>query len=272
VSTLGNLFAAINTINQPSQGARNIFLEGIIVAGSYKPDLATVQVTLGHTYAAASYPNAGPPVVVTASLATIGYGDQYGPVGGERALVIKAGTHWIALLEFGTDDSPNVPSGERWITHRKPARSANDANYGTNGEYTPSPVNSYTKWTNDGSSVGDNKGGWKTLVGETGVIQTSGGITITIDDAANQAKITMPGGLTIIADNASNTLQIGGSGTSSGDAIVRQSDLQSALNTLVSTIHTWATANFSTGASGSGWTGATPTAPTATGSSTSYTA
>lgn len=110
-----------------SQDAPVAVLEGVLQAGSYDPTNGTVQVVIGHTVAAAGFDDGDQPMIVTASLATVGYGDQYGPIGNERALVLRAGTHYIAFIEFGPDDSPGVPSGERWIVHRNPQTGDVDA-------------------------------------------------------------------------------------------------------------------------------------------------
>lgn len=231
-----------------------VVLEGIIQAGSYDPTVGTVQISIGHTVAAASFNDGDQPDIVTAALATIGYGDQYGPVGNERALVLRAGTHYVALIEFGPDDSPNAPSGERWTIHRN-SSGATDA---------------YDKITNDGATAGDGKAGRRILVGEYAVIQTTGGLQVTLNDKAGisgQIELTA-GSLTLIMDANTGTLQIGGSGTTSGDAIMRQSDIVSLLSSLATNLQTWANANFAGGTN----TKPGPTMPSPAGSSKSFSA
>lgn len=194
----------MNAINKKSQGEENIFIEGVIIAGSYLPSNGTAQVLLAHTYMAAGYNDGTQPVIVRATLATIGYGDQYGPVGGERCLVIRAGTHWVALIEFGPDDSPGVPAGERWIVHRQPSTAESD--YSANGTYTPGPINAYTKYSNDGSTAGGNKGGVTSLVGETGTTHTANGHLDQMDDKTQTITRTSAGGHTVTLNDAVKTV------------------------------------------------------------------
>ncbi len=88
-----------------------------------------------------------------------------------------------------------------------------------------------------------------------------------LSDAAQTAVVTAAKDLITIAA-LSGTVQLQGSGTAAGDGIVRQSDLQSALNAFASAIQTWGAAHFQTGTS----TPPAPSAPTAAGSSKSFTA
>jgi hypothetical protein len=93
-------------------------------------------------------------------------------------------------------------------------------------------------------------------------------VSVTCDNTAAQIIITA-GSFSLIVDKATGTVQIGGSGTTSGDAIVRQSDLQNALTAMASNILAWANANYAHG-TGTAVTG--PAAPTPTASQKSYTA
>jgi hypothetical protein len=87
-----------------------------------------------------------------------------------------------------------------------------------------------------------------------------------MSDAAKTALVTCAANLiTIMA--SSGTVQIQGSGTASGDAIVRVSDLQTVINTLCTTVlPAWGAAHFQSGTS----TPATISAPTVTGSTKAF--
>lgn len=92
-------------------------------------------------------------------------------------------------------------------------------------------------------------------------------VSVATDNATGKVTITA-GSFSIIVDKTSGTLQIGGSGTASGDALMRASDVQSALNSLATDLKTWANANFQSGTNAA----AAPSVPTVTGSSKSFTA
>ncbi len=261
-----NVLAMMSTLN--AQGQRPVVTEGIILAGSYDATTGTVQVIMGHTVAAATFqhPNGQQitPTVVGASLQVTGYGDQYGPIGGERCLLVQCGTQFTAFLEFDQDDSPGAPSGERWIVHRSPIN--------------PQNITGYTKWTNDGATGGDGLGGWQTLGGNYASLATTGGITFVLNDTANTATITGSNGLQISINKATGTINIGGGSTnlvnvsggsssiavgssgvifngvsaSSANGIVRQSDLAAFLTQLNSALAIWASSNLQGGSGASG--------------------
>jgi hypothetical protein len=93
---------------------------------------------------------------------------------------------------------------------------------------------------------------------------------------ANKAWINGPNGvvvsdeaqtITLIIDHASGTIQMAGSGTASGDAICRQSDLQAAVNATMAAVVAWANEHFQAGSN----TAPAPSNPTATGSAKSFT-
>jgi len=223
------ILAMMSTLN--AQGQRPVAIEGIILAGSYNPADGTVQVIMGHTLAAASFelPSGQQvqPTVVGASLVVTGW-DQYGPIGGERCLLVSCGTQYAAFLEFDEDDSPGAPSGERWIVHRNPMN--------------PTQITGYTKWTNDGGTVGDNTGGWTTLAGSYGKLFTAGGLSVTLNDDAG-------------------ALTLNGASPTTANAIVRQGDLVAFLSSLSSALNTWASTNLQGGSGASGPTlSFTPTA------------
>jgi hypothetical protein len=92
-------------------------------------------------------------------------------------------------------------------------------------------------------------------------------VSVTCDKATGQVTITA-GGISMIVDKASGTVQIGGSGTGSGDSLMRVSDVQAALNTLATNLKTWANANFQSGTNSA----PVPTVPTVSGSPKTFSA
>lgn len=243
-----NVLSLVSTLQ--NQGEQHILVEGVITSGSYHPSDNTVEVLLGHTYAAAAFqmPNGQQKTFTTvrASLAVFGYGDQYGPIGGERCLVAKCGTQFLAILEFDSDDSLNVPSGERWIVHRNPQN--------------PTEITAYTKWTNDGATVGDGLSGFKNLVGGYAEFVTTDGLSIVMNDSAG--TITLTNGMNTIVLSSSGVL-INGASAVPANGLVRQSDLVAFGTNLITALTTWATLHLQggTGASGPTFT-YTPTGST----------
>lgn len=93
---------------------------------------------------------------------------------------------------------------------------------------------------------------------------------------ANRAWLNGPNGveisdeaqtITIIVDHATGTIQMAGSGTSSGTGVVNETMLQNAMNAVISTIVTWANAHFQAGSNSA----PAPSNPTATGSTKTFT-
>lgn len=74
--------------------------------------------------------------------------------------------------------------------------------------------------------------------------------------------------IALIIDKATATIQMAGSGTASGDALIRKSDLQAALTAFASILMTWGAAHFSSGSSSP----PAPSTPTVTGSTKSFSA
>ena len=228
--------------------------QGIIQ--SYDPTDGTVEVIFGDGAAIITGRQGDgdtPPTERRIPLITNHHGDQAGPIGGERCVVIPTQSGYAAHIIYDEDDSPGAPAGERWITHLDPAT----------GE-----VNAYIKLTNDGKTSGDGLGGNRVLVGAYGTIETTGGHTIALDDTGKQITLTTAGGLTLILDDNTDTIQLAGSGNAAGGAIVRDSDMQAAFNAFAATVQTWGGENFSHGSSSP----PEPTPPTVTGSPKSFTA
>ena len=233
------------------QHEESLGVEGVIVAGSYNPADGTVQAIVAHTVAAAAFQDPGGqqifPTVVGAQLEASGYGDQYGPVGGERCILRRAGTHFTATLEHNSDDSPGAPSGERWSVHYVPS----SVPTGTR------TVNAYMRLTNDGAVGGDGWGGYKVLAGGLGSIATGGGIAFALNDTTATASLTGAANVLISALGGASIAMSGteviinGSPVDVANELVRQSDIVVLLASLQTALTAWASANLQ-GGSGAG--------------------
>ena len=199
---LHDLLAVQSSLNNGGQSGDD--LEGVVVAGSWNPATATVQVTIGDTYAIANDGNGDQFAIITATVGTT-YNDQYGPVGGERVHLQRVGAGWVAHFEHADDDSPGAPAGERWIVKKNAAGS----------------VIAYIKMTNDGYTNGDGFGGIKALVGKFLSFLTAGGYGIQVDD---QNSETLLGQLSAIA-------------TGNPNKVARYSDLQTIVTALNNHYH-----------------------------------
>lgn len=166
--------------DQPSKPV----LEGIVVAGSWDAATATCQVTIGDTYAIPS-DSGDQPDIEQVTIAVGQIGDQYAPVGGERVTLLRTQSGWIALFEHADDDSQQVPSGERWISH-------------VNAQGV---VDAYLRHTNDGPTTGDGLGG-AYYGGNSALTKTTtkGGHSVTLDDTAKLLTIlaNIPGGTNVV--------------------------------------------------------------------------
>jgi hypothetical protein len=223
--------------------------EGNIV--SYDSTDGTVEVLFGDSAAIITGPQGdgdAPPTELHVPLITNHHGDQFGPVGGERCIVIPTQSGYAAHIIYDEDDSPGAPAGERWITHLDPATGN---------------VDSYIKFTNAGSTTNDGKGGLLLGFGELAEIETAGGHGVILDDVAKKVIVKSAGGLTLILDDNTGTIQLAGSGDPTADAIVRQSDLVTLLGQIQAQLQAWALAHVSNGSGNAGpstLTGITPTA------------
>ena len=94
-------------------------IEGVVVAGSYSPATSDATSLRGDTYAAiddqTGQATTHPIVHPRISIATAAHGDQYGPVGNERTVLLPTQSGYIMLFEHQEDDSPGAPSGWRYI-------------------------------------------------------------------------------------------------------------------------------------------------------------
>ncbi|MDE2102102.1 MAG: hypothetical protein KGL39_32955 [Patescibacteria group bacterium] len=188
-------------------------LEGVVISGSWDAVNATCQILIGDTvgYEVPYFGDGiSQPMLVTATLAVPAIGDQYGPVGGERAQVWESQGSYFAKLEHGHDDSPQAPAGERWILHRSAADPVSVA------------YDSGVKLTNDGPNPSDKLGG--THVGENGAIST---LVTKAQTGVNTRDDIMKTG--VGADPATLNPIVNGQPTIGNNA-TRQMDVQSALD------------------------------------------
>lgn len=202
---------AVNSSLASDRSTEDDTVEGIVIAGSWNPVTATIQVVVGDTYAIANDGGGDQFDVRTATIATT-YNDQYGPVGGERVFLVRVGGGYIAHFEHADDDTLGAPAGERWIVHRNKS----------------GVIDSYIKLTNDGSAVGDDKGGLKLGFGELAEIETLGGHSVVLDDAAKKITITSTGGLKIVLDDNTGKVEINSAGAST-DAMMNATQVKAAL-------------------------------------------
>lgn len=242
------VISMVSTLQKQGQDENGI--EGVIQAGSYNPADGSVQVVMAHTVAAAAFTDAGGnqiyPTIVGARLETHGYGDQYGPVGGERCVLRKAGTHYTAILEHNEDDSPGAPSGERWAVHR-----------GTPNGDAPGEVNAWWKLTNDGAP-GDGLGGFKVMAGTRAMLETAGGIVLQLDDATHTA--TLEGAATVLIESTTGQsigvsaagVTFNGASTTAANGLVTRAFLVAFMAQLQTALATWASTSLQGGSGASG--------------------
>lgn len=98
--------------------------KALVVSGSRQASEGTCQVLIGDTIGFENtnfndgYDTLLMPIC---RLISTQVGNQYAPVGGERAIVWHAQCGWLAKLYHGPDDSSLGPSGEQGIQHRSAA-------------------------------------------------------------------------------------------------------------------------------------------------------
>jgi hypothetical protein len=171
-------------------------IAGHVVPGSYHAHDGTVSVLIDDTDAAYQIAKAlGDPTFTLplaqprVPLAVHDPNDQYGPRGGEPAVLIPWQGGYVAKLycDADTDEargagpyySVQAPAGERWIHHR-------------NADGT---IDSGMQLTNDGPAAGDGLGG--TIVGNQGAFtqtQTASGHKIALNDVLETIRIVTAGG------------------------------------------------------------------------------
>ena len=155
-----------------AQNPPPIARDAVVVGGSYQPKDGTAQSMLGDTYAITGL-DGDQYIPQPADVATTQIGDQYGPVGGERVVLIPTQGGPVKLFIHDEDDSPRAPAGERWITHRN-----------ANGQ-----ADSYLKHKNDGPTAGDGLGGVLSNGGALHQTSTSGGHQISLNNKTKQILV-----------------------------------------------------------------------------------
>jgi hypothetical protein len=177
--------------------------EGVVVAGSWIAAESVCQILIGDTVAYESpFFNDGgmnQPLMPICRLETHQIGDQYAPIGGERALAWIGQCGWTCKLVHGPDDTSPVPSGERWIQHRSQAAVVSAAQEAIESGIADPPIpvvwDSALKLTNDGPTTGDGLGG--AILGGVGALtqsQTASGARHTIDDTAQKVEAVTQAG------------------------------------------------------------------------------
>jgi hypothetical protein len=210
---VGDLMALIQSVarDHPVPIAR----EGVVASGSWQgvpnpgadSEAGTVQVIFGDTAAISPDEEGDQPIVhQNIPVATTHLGDQYGPVGGERVVIIPTNSGYLALLRHGDDDTPGAPSGERWISHRN-----------AEGQY-----DSTIKLTND-AAPGDGLGAVRTTA-TIASMNTHAGHVISIDDTTKKITVQSATGHTVVIDDVAKTMTIqtaGGMFTKLDDTLQR---------------------------------------------------
>jgi hypothetical protein len=227
--------------------------EGVVINGSWQPTgefAGTAETLQGDTASVLGDDGDAPISHAHISVGTTAIGDQYGPRGGERAVLLPTQSGWIKIFHHGPDDSPGAPAGELWRCH-----------YNAAGQ-----IDAYIKLTNDGDA-GDALGGLSMLTGSRFVLETASGFTVIIDDVAKAIRLGTPGGLALILDDTLGKILIGKGGLGAPDSVMTQSDAQTLANAIIESVQTAFNTFAATVQSGSGVPPPTVGPVTATGSS-----
>lgn len=190
MASLDDLLALVQAIQRdtPTQPVS----EGVVASGSWDAAEATVQHIFGETAAISPDEDNDQPLSVDKMLvATTGIGDQYAPVGNERTVAIPTPSGHVLLFVHGPDDTPQAPSGERWIVH-----------YNAAGQ-----VDAFIKHTNDGPTTGDGLGGAH-YGGNAALTQatTKSGHSLKMDDTAKAVTTQSAGGHSVKLDDSAKTV------------------------------------------------------------------
>jgi hypothetical protein len=179
------------------QRSQETGISGHVVPGSYHAHDGTVAILIDDTDAAYQLAKALGDTSITiplaqprVPLAVHDPNDQYGPRGGEPAVLIPWQGGFIAKLYCDADTdgargagpywSVKAPSGERWLFHRN----------------ADGVIDSGVQLTNDGPTNGDGLGG--TIVGNQGAFtqaQTASGHKVALNDTQQKITIETAGGL-----------------------------------------------------------------------------
>jgi hypothetical protein len=227
-------------------GGSSLAEDGIIAQGSWNPVDGTVSVLLIETASIITDGTEQPLVLKGIQLATTVAGHQGPPVGGERVILLRRHSGWLAILEHGQaagtpDDSPGAPAGENWYVHPK--------------------TKSYQKFKNTGNvDVKANNTHNVNAASSTHTVtgsETHSAATFGVT-ASESASIIAPS--VQIGPSGGPYLNIGGGGLGSGFALVRVFELNALITAFNAHTHSGVL-------TGGGTTGTpTATASPATGS------
>lgn len=193
---IAEILSHMQQIARDSASTVPIGLDGVIIG--YNPADGTVSVVIGSSVAAAELadePFTQPVVLTGVQLSTHALGTQYGPVGGERVLIVPRESGWQAVLEHGLNDSPGAPAGEHWIAHTP--FSVILEKDGELGGYTQ-----FIKFTNDGVDPGDGLGGIARTSSSYIADATAGGWESSLSDTRKLSALESPDGATVKVQDA----------------------------------------------------------------------
>lgn len=191
--------------------------DGIIADGSYNAKDGTVSVWLIETASIISNGTEQPLLRQGIQLLTPIHGQQAGPVGGERVILIRRHSGWLAVLEHGKDDSPGAPAGEHWYAHKSGSyhKFQNSGNVSVKATAAHQITAATISHTSSGNSTFAASG--NTAINALNVAITG---TAAASLIAPSTQVGPPGG---------PYLNIGGGGLGSGYAVVRVLDLVTLL-------------------------------------------
>lgn len=213
--------------------------DGIIANGSWNPQSGTVDVWKVETASILTDGTEQPLRYQGVQLATTVNGHQGPPVGGERVILLRRHSGWLAILEHGQDDSPKAPAGEHWYVHPKTGsfqKFENNGNIAVSAEAQHSIAAASSTQTITGS--------------EAHTAQTWSA------SASTSASVTAPS--VQIGPSGGPYLQTGGSGAGGSNALVRAFELNAvvtAINSLIALFN----AHVHSGVQGGGGNSGAPT-------------
>jgi hypothetical protein len=188
---------------------------GVVADGSWNAAEGTFTAIDGESFSA--FDDDVPLPIPNVPMALPSVDVQFSPLPGDRVILTNTRGGYVAQTHVGPDDALNVPPGEGRIRIRS----------ATN----PTTVLGLLKFAQNGAQANDGAGGFSWVGGSLVSAVTAGGLTISANDHTKQIILGVPGGLEVIVDINAGTVSIGGTGlTQTQNGLVRQSDLQAALN------------------------------------------
>jgi hypothetical protein len=197
-------------VHEMLESHSTIAREGVVQRDSYNAADGTISVIDGVTAAMFEDDGNEPLIHTRVPLASSHVGDQFGPIGGERVVLVPTQSGYIALHRHGPNDSAGALIAERLISHRNRQTKAVDV---------------AIKLTNDGATAGDSLGGLLAVGGSLQSFSTAGGFKITLNDTTKQIQIVTPGGLSVTLDDNNASVSLGGTGLdATANALMRKND------------------------------------------------